>query len=35
MNLIEMTRLDVPESPGWKTCRVKLKKVSALAPEAL
>jgi predicted molibdopterin-dependent oxidoreductase YjgC len=33
MNLIEMTRLEVPDSPGWKTCRVKLEKVSALSPE--
>jgi predicted molibdopterin-dependent oxidoreductase YjgC len=27
MNLIEMTRLDIPDSPGWKTCRVKLEKI--------
>ena len=33
MNLIEMTRLDIPNSPGWKTCRVKLEKVSAPYPE--
>jgi hypothetical protein len=33
MNLIEMTRLDVPDSPGWKTCRVKLEKVPALSSE--
>ncbi len=33
MNLIEMTRLEVSDSPGWKTCRVKIEKVSALSPE--
>ncbi|UCD88483.1 MAG: molybdopterin-dependent oxidoreductase [Desulfobacterales bacterium] len=27
MNLLAMTQPDMPDSPGWKTCRVKLEKI--------